>query len=216
MYIRKLFKNLPKKYQLHKFNNLSLDSRKCKQGDIFFSIKGAKKNGNKFIKNAIKNGAKTIISDLNFQGKKGNVLFIRDKNVRKLTPQIASKFYKDKPKNLIAVTGTNGKSSIASLYFQILKNKKLNVASIGTLGIKTNHSSKLTDNTTLNPIEIHKNLSSIKRKKITNTILEASSHGLKQHRLDGLKFNTAIFTNLSRVFSLKSKSKSSSKYIKQS
>ena len=198
MYIRKLFKNLPKKYQLHKFNNLSLDSRKCKQGDIFFSIKGAKKNGNKFIKNAIKNGAKTIISDLNFQGKKGNVLFIRDKNVRKLTPQIASKFYKDKPKNLIAVTGTNGKSSIASLYFQILKKRKLNVASIGTLGIKTNYSSKLTDNTTLDPIAINKNLSSIKRKKITNTILEASSHGLKQHRLDGLKFDTAIFTNLSR------------------
>ena len=79
MYIRKLFKNLPKKYHLHKFNNLSLDSRKCKQGDIFFSIKGVKKNGNKFIKNAIKNGAKTIISDLNFQGKKGNVLFIKYK-----------------------------------------------------------------------------------------------------------------------------------------
>ena len=198
MYIGKLFKNLPKKFYLHKFNNLILDSRKCKKGDIFFAIRGVKKNGNKFIKNAIKNGAKTIISDLNFQGKKGNVLFIKDKNVRKLTPQIASKFYKDKPKNLIAVTGTNGKSSIASLYFQILKNRKLNVASIGTLGIKTNYSSKLTDNTTLDPITIHKSLSSIKRKKIKNTILEASSHGLKQHRLDGLKFDTAIFTNLSR------------------
>ncbi len=198
MYIGKLFKKLPKKYYLHKFNNLNLDSRKCKRGDIFFSIRGLKKHGNKFIKDAIKNGAKTIISDLNFQGKKGNVLFIKDKNVRKLTPQIASKFYKDIPKNLIAVTGTNGKSSIASLYFQILKNKKLNVASIGTLGIKTNYSSKLTENTTLDPITIYKNLLSIKKKNITNTILEASSHGLKQHRLDGLKFDTAIFTNLSR------------------
>ncbi len=198
MYIGKLFKNLPKKYYSHKFNNLNLDSRKCKQGDIFFSIRGVNKNGNKFIKNAINNGAKTIISDLNFEGKKGNVLFIKDKNVRKLTAQIASKFYKDKPKNLIAVTGTNGKSSIASFYFQILKNRKLNVASIGTLGIKTNYTTKLTNNTTLDPLTIHKNLSSIKRKKITNTILEASSHGLKQHRLDGLKFDTAIFTNLSR------------------
>ncbi len=198
MYIGKLFKNLPKKYYLHEFNNLSLDSRKCKQGDIFFSIRGVKKNGNKFIKNAVKNGAKTIISDLNFQGKKRNILFIKDDNVRKLTPQIASKFYKDKPNNLIAVTGTNGKSSIAGFYYQILKSRKLNVASIGTLGIKTNYSRKFIDNTTLDPITIHKNLSSLKRKKITNTILEASSHGLKQHRLDGLKFNTAIFTNLSR------------------
>ena len=70
MYIRKLFKNLPKKYHLHKFNNLKLDSRKCKQGDIFFSIKGVKENGNKFINSAINNGAKTIVSDLKFQGKK--------------------------------------------------------------------------------------------------------------------------------------------------
>ena len=60
MYIRKLFKNLPKKYYFHKFNNLSLDSRKCKKGDIFFSIRGVKKNGNKFINSAINNGAKRL------------------------------------------------------------------------------------------------------------------------------------------------------------
>ena len=78
MYIGKLFKNLPKKYYLHKFNNLILDSRKCKQGDIFFSIRGVKKNGNKFINDAIKNGARTIVSDLNFQGKKENILYIKN------------------------------------------------------------------------------------------------------------------------------------------
>ena len=97
MYIGKLFKNLPKKYYLHKFNNLSLDSRKCKQGDIFFSIRGSKKNGNKFINSAINNGAKTIVSDLNFQGKKENILFINNKNVRKLVSEIASKYYKNIP-----------------------------------------------------------------------------------------------------------------------
>jgi len=198
MHIGKLFNKLPKKYYFHKFKNLNLDSRKCKQDDIFFSIRGVKKNGNKFINDAIKNGARTIVSDLDFQGKKENTLFIKNKNVRKLVSEIASKFYKEIPGNLIAITGTNGKSSIASFYFQILKNTKLKVAAIGTLGIKTNNSNKLTDNTTLDPITIHKTLSLIKRKKITNTILEASSHGLKQHRLDGLKFDTAIFTNLSR------------------
>ena len=198
MHIGKLFKELPKKYYLHKFKHLSLDSRKCKKYDIFFSIRGVKKNGNKFINDAIKNGARTIVSDLNFQGKKENILFIKNNNVRKLVSKIASKFYKETPGNLIAVTGTNGKSSIASFYFQILKNKKLKVAAIGTLGIKTNNSNKLSDNTTLDPITIHKTLSLIKRKKIINTILEASSHGLKQHRLDGLKFDTTIFTNLSR------------------
>ena len=198
MYIGKLFKNLPKKYYLHKFNNLSLDSRKCKKGDIFFSIRGVKKNGNKFINSAINNGAKTIVSDLNFQGKKENILFINNKNVRKLVSEIASKYYKNIPANLVAVTGTNGKSSIANFYFQILNNKKLKVAAIGTLGIKTNNNNKLTDNTTLDSVTIHKTLSLLKRKKIRNTILEASSHGLKQYRLNGLRFNTTIFTNLSR------------------
>ena len=183
MYIRKLFKNLPKKYQLHKFNNLSLDSRKCKQGDIFFSIRGVKKNGNKFINNAINNGAKTIVSDLTFEGKKENILFINNKNVRKLVSEIASRYYKNIPPNLIAVTGTNGKSSIANFYFQILNNKKIKVAAIGTLGIKTDKSKKLTDNTTLDSLAIHKTLSLLKRKKIKNIILEASSHGLKQYRL---------------------------------
>ena len=198
MYIGKLFKNLPKKYYSHKFNNLSLDSRKCKQGDIFFSIRGVKKNGNKFINNAINNGAKTIVSDLNFEGKKENILFINNKNVRKLVSEIASRYYKNIPPNLTAVTGTNGKSSIANFYFQILNNKKIKVAAIGTLGIKTDKSKKLTDNTTLDSLAIHKTLSLLKRKKIKNIILEASSHGLKQYRLNGIKFNTTIFTNLSR------------------
>ena len=70
MHIGKLFKKLPKKYYSHKFKNLRLDSRKCKKNDIFFSIKGFKKDGNKFIKDAIKNGARTIISNLKFKGKK--------------------------------------------------------------------------------------------------------------------------------------------------
>ena len=97
MYIGKLFKNLPKKYYFHKFNTLSLDSRKCKKGDIFFSIRGVKKNGNKFINSAISNGAKTIVSDLNFQGIKDNILFIKNENVRELVSEITSKYYKNIP-----------------------------------------------------------------------------------------------------------------------
>ncbi len=198
MYIGKLFKKLPEKYYFHEFKDLSLDSRKCKKGDIFFSIKGTRNNGNKFINDAIQKGARTIVSDLNFRKNKEKVLFIKNKNVRKLIPEIASKYYWQVPSNLIAVTGTNGKSSIANFYFQILNKNNLKVSTIGTLGIKTNNSSKLTENTTLDPITIHKILSSFKRKKINNIILEASSHGLKQHRLDGLRFDTVIFTNLSR------------------
>ncbi len=198
MYINKVFKNIPKQYNKHKFNNISLDSRKCKNGDIFFSINGENQNGNNFIKEAITNGARTIVSDLKFQGKRKNIIYIREKNVRKLVPKIASRFYKKKIKNLTAITGTNGKSSIANFYFQILNLNKLKVASIGTLGIKTSHKSKQTDNTTLDPIQIHETLYLLNKKKINNVILEASSHGLKQNRLDALNFDTSIFTNLSR------------------
>jgi UDP-N-acetylmuramyl pentapeptide synthase len=70
MYAGKLFKKLSKKYYLHKFKHLSLDSRKCKQGDIFFSIRGVKKNGNKFINDAIKNWARTILFFFIFYCKK--------------------------------------------------------------------------------------------------------------------------------------------------
>ena len=79
MYIGKLFKRLSKKYHSHKFVGICSDSRHCKKGDIFFSIKGTKKNGNKFISEAINKGAKTIISDLKYEGYKNDVLFLMNK-----------------------------------------------------------------------------------------------------------------------------------------
>ena len=198
MHIGNLFNNIPNQFINHKFRNLCFNSKNCKQGDIFFSIKGTKKNGNQFILEAIKNGARTIISDRNYQGIKGNILYLKNKNIRKLLSNASSKFYSKKPKNIIGVTGTNGKSSIANFYFQILSQNKIKVASIGTLGIRTISSNKKIENTTLDPINLHKNLQMLKEKRIENVILEASSHGLKQSRLDSIKFNTAIFTNLTR------------------
>ena len=198
MKIGKILKKIDKKFKSQKFSEINFNSKKCRNGDVFFAIKGTKKNGNKFISEAINKGAKTIISDLKYEGYKNDVLFLNSNNPRQLLSEFACKNYKKKPKNLIAITGTNGKSSIANFFFQILKLNKKQVASIGTLGI---HSSKLnlkTSNTTLDPITLNKNLQFLSKKNINNVILEASSHGLKQHRLDGLKFRTGIFTNLSR------------------
>ena len=106
--------------------------------------------------------------------------------------------FNKKPNNLIAVTGTNGKSSIANFYFQILNLNNLKVASIGTLGVKGFNIRKTFSNTTFDTIKINTILQKLKQKKIENVILEASSHGLYQNRLDGLKFNVGIFTNLTR------------------
>ena len=198
MYIGKIIDKINKKYCYKKFNAINFSSKKCKNGDIFFAIKGNKFDGNKYIKDAIANGAKTIVSNQKFEGYKNGILYIKSKNPRKLLSESCSKIYKSKPKNLIAITGTNGKSSIANFYLQILNNNNIRVASIGTLGIHTNRSNINTNNTTLDPITLHKVLNDLKNKGINNIILEASSHGLKQYRLDGLKFDLSIFTNFSR------------------
>ena len=197
MLIGDYFENLKQEYKDHFFSGLNFNSSKIKKNDIFFAIRGNKFNGNNFIKAAIAKGAKTIVSDKKLQKKERDILYIHSKNVRRSLSITTYKIFKKKPRNLIAVTGTNGKSSIADFYYQILKLNKKKVASIGTLGIKGIKSKIETLNTTLDPIELGKNLSKLKNKQIDNVILEASSHGLKQNRLDGLSFKTGIFTNLS-------------------
>tara|TARA_Y100000590_G_scaffold428666_1_gene540257 strand:- start:1061 stop:3913 length:2853 start_codon:yes stop_codon:yes gene_type:complete len=197
MLIGNFFKIKNPNNKSHYFSGLSFNSLNVKKNNIFFAIKGTKINGNKFIKRAIENGARTIVSDLSFQGLKKKVLYIKTNNCRKELAEVASKLCRNKPKNLIAVTGTNGKSSIADFYFQILNLNKKKVASIGTLGVKTHNRKVSIDNTTLDPISLNGHLQKIKKLNIDNVILEASSHGLKQNRLDGLDFKTGVFTNLS-------------------
>ena len=197
MLIGNFFKKIKSKHKRYYFSGLSFDSTNCKKDNIFFAIKGTKIDGNKFINQAIQKGAKIIVSSQKFEGLKKNILYIKSLNVRKTLAETAYRVYKNKSKNLIAVTGTNGKSSIADFYFQLLKLNKKKVASIGTLGIKTKNYVKNISNTTLDPVSLAIALNKIKKEKIENVIIEASSHGLKQNRLDGLKFKTGIFTNLS-------------------
>ena len=197
MIINNFFEHTKLEHKKHKFTGLCFCSSKCKKRDIFFAIKGTTIDGNKFINHAIQKGARTIISSQEFEGIKKNVLYIKSSNVRKSLSKTSYTIYKNKPKNIIAVTGTNGKSSIVDFYFQILKLNKIKVASIGTLGVKKGNYIKSVSNTTIDPIKLSKILNQLKKENINNVILEASSHGLKQNRLDGLKFKTAIFTNLS-------------------
>ena len=197
MIIGDFIKGIKLKNKNYHFSGLCFNSAKCKKDNIFFAIKGSKIDGNKFINDAIQKGAKIIISNLKFEGIKKNTLFIKSTNVRKTLSELAYKIHKNKPRNIIAVTGTNGKSSVVDFYFQILKLNKKRVASIGTLGIKTKNYVRKVSNTTIDPITLSIMLNKLKKEKINDVILEASSHGLKQNRLDGLEFKTGIFTNLS-------------------
>ena len=198
MLLKDYIPNVNKKFRNFFFSGISFDSSKVKKNNIFFAIKGIKFDGNNFIPKAIKKGSKIIISEKKIKEFKNGILFIHTKNIRKLLAEVSYKIYKNKPKNLIAVTGTNGKSSIANFYYQILKLNKKRVASIGTLGVKSNILNLNLSNTTIDPIQLGQILSKLKNQRINDVIMEASSHGLKQNRLDGLKFNTGIFTNLSQ------------------
>ena len=114
MLLGKVLKNINQKYKSIKFKNIRFNSKDCKFNDIFFSIGGNNLNGNNYINEAINNGATIIVSNLKYEGfNKNKILFIRSKDPRKLLAESASNFYYKKPKNIIAVTGTNGKTSIA-------------------------------------------------------------------------------------------------------
>ncbi len=198
MLLGNYFYKINKKYKNFSFSGISFNTKSIKKNNIFFAIKGNSIDGNKFIPKAIKKGSKIIVSETKTNLFQNGILYIHTNNVRKLLAETAFKIYNKKPKNLIAVTGTNGKSSVADFYYQILKLNNKKGASIGTLGVKSKSINLNLSNTTVDPIKLAKILSKLKEQKIENVIMEASSHGLKQNRLDGLKFNSGIFTNLSQ------------------
>ena len=197
MLLKNLIDNLNYKIRNERISGISSDSRKVRKGDLFVSIKGNRYDGNKYIEDAISKGAKVIIYSGSLKRKYKKTILIKVSDTRKKLAEISSKYFKKKPKNIIAVTGTNGKTSIADFFHQIFILNKRSVGLIGTLGFKKNNSLKKRNLTTSDSISLHRDLNDMKNSKIDNVILEASSHGLKQKRLDFLNINSGIFTNLS-------------------
>jgi len=198
MLLKKIIKNLPLDVQNIKIEGLSQDSRQIKKNYLFFAIKGSEFNGEKYILHAISKGAKAVICSKTCKIKTNKIPIIKVKNISAVIIETCKIFYCKKPNNIIAVTGTNGKSSVAEFYHQLLTMQKYPVASIGTLGIKIKNRNKNTSLTTLDIISLHRELSEIKKQGVDHVILEASSHGLSQGRLNGIEFKTGIFTNFSQ------------------
>ena len=180
------------------FSGIAFNSLKVRRNDIFFAIKGDNFDGNKFIPTVIKKGCKIIVTDKKIKKKYNGISIIYTNNARKLLAEVSFKIYKNRPKNLIAVTGTNGKSSVSDFFYQILKLNNKKVASIGTLGVKSDGINFDLSNTTIDPTQLGRILNNLKKNGVDNVIMEASSHGLDQNRLDGLLFNLGIFTNFSQ------------------
>ena len=198
MLLKKLIKNLPEKKKKLRIKGLSINSKNISKGFIFFAIRGHKSNGEKFIKEAVTKGAEVVICSKKCKYINNKILVIKTSNIKRLLSEITSSFYKLKPNNIIAVTGTNGKTSVADLFYQILNLNNIPVASIGTLGIKLKGKIIKSDLTSPDIISLHKNLEKIKKKKINNVIIEASSHGLHQKRINNLNIKAGIFTNFSQ------------------
>jgi murE/murF fusion protein len=188
--LKNLLKTVNKKHQKIQISGICFDSRKVKKNEIFFSIKGKKNTGHEFVNEAISLGAAAIVSDHKLILKNCSIPIITVKNVRTSLSEACSKFYKKKPKTIIAVTGTNGKSSVVNFFYQILNLNKVSVASIGTLGIFSKNYNKKTNLTSMDPLSLHKDLQILAKNKTNNVILEASSHGLDQKRLNNLNINT--------------------------
>ena len=196
MLLKNLINNLRPELATTKINGISFDSRLTKKGDLFISIKGDKLDGNKFVEQAILKGAKVIVYSRSIKKNK-KIIYIKVKDTRNILARLSSNYYKFKPKNIIAVTGTNGKTSVSDFFHQIFMLQNRNVGFIGTLGLKKNSFLKKRQLTTLDPLNLNRDLQEIRKNKINNVIIEASSHGLKQKRLDFLKIKAGIFTNLS-------------------
>ncbi len=198
MLLRRLIKNCPPKFANVKIKGLASDSRKVKKGYIFFAINGQKTNGEKYINDAIQKGAEVIVCKKNSKYFNKKIYVTKTTDIRLLLSEICAKFYNLKPKNIIAVTGTNGKTSVADLFYQILSLNRVPVASIGTLGIKYKKKLYKSNLTSPDTISLHKSLEVIKKNNIDQVIIEASSHGLHQKRISNLNLKAGIFTNFSQ------------------
>ncbi len=197
MLLKNLIKRSPQNLKKLKIKGLALNSNEVKKGFIFFAIKGNNSNGENYIHQAIKKGAILIICSKRCIIK-NKINVIKTNYVKRYLVEITTNFYKVKPKNIFAVTGTNGKTSVADFFYQILDANNIPVASIGTLGIKHKGNLFQTNLTSPDIITLHRNLEKLKKKNIDNVIIEASSHGLEQKRLNGIEFKAGVFTNFSQ------------------
>jgi UDP-N-acetylmuramoyl-L-alanyl-D-glutamate--2,6-diaminopimelate ligase len=179
-------------------SGLCSDSRKTKPGDVFFALAGAKQDGLAFVAQAVEKGASVIVAERAPPSLPPHVAAIVVADARAALAHAAARLYPRQPETIVAVTGTSGKTSVAAFARQIWAKLGLEAASLGTIGIVSRKVNVYGSLTTPDPIGLHKSLNDLARAGVTHLALEASSHGLDQKRLDGVRLAAGAFTNLSR------------------
>jgi len=176
---------------------LTLDSRKTGAGFLFAALKGDKLDGHTFIPQAVKNGAICILIGTDDPAPQ-NIAVLRADHPRRAFALLVAAFYKHQPKVITAVTGTNGKTSTVQFCRQLWERLNMNAACLGTLGVTAPALGMTEDGsvTTPDPETLHQILAELAEKDCQHLAMEASSHGLDQYRLDGVRISAAGFTNL--------------------
>jgi len=192
-----LFDNAPAAAREIEIAGLTADSRKVKPGFLFAALQGVAAHGREFVAQARANGASAVLSAGDLGAEPGVAHIVND-NPRRAFALAASRFYPKRPGVLVAVTGTNGKSSTVDFLRQIWAHGGKRAASLGTLGAIGPLGVVDLGHTTPDPASMHATLSALADDGVTHAAMEASSHGLEQHRVDGLAFDAAAFTNLTQ------------------
>lgn len=179
---------------------LTCDSRAAAPGVLFAALPGTKVDGRDFIEHALKRGASAVLAPAGTRLPEAyrSVPLITDDNPRRRFARMAAAYYGGQPETVVAVTGTNGKTSVAAFTRQIWTALGLKAGSMGTLGITAPGVALDSSLTTPDPVVLHRNLAALKTAGVDHLALEASSHGLSQYRLDGVAIRVAAFTNLTR------------------
>ena len=174
----------------------AIDHRKVVAGSVFGAFKGAVFNGEDFMDQAVERGAVAVVARPD--APVAAVPHLASAEPRRLFAQLASKFYGPYPETVVAVTGTNGKTSTVEMTRQLWRMAGHRSASIGTLGVTTSDDQVKTGLTTPDIVTFLSNMAGLKRMGISHAAYEASSHGLDQHRAEGVPLKAVAFTNFSR------------------
>ncbi|WP_204343900.1 UDP-N-acetylmuramoyl-L-alanyl-D-glutamate--2,6-diaminopimelate ligase [Psychroserpens algicola] len=180
-------------------NALHFDSRQVSKGDVFVAIKGTVVDGHDFIETAIENGATAIVCESLPSVLKDSVTYIEVESASQALAFMAANFYENPSENLqlVGVTGTNGKTTIVTLLYQLFKKAGYKVGLLSTVKIMVDNKEYKATHTTPDSLTINKYLKLMNDEGVEFCFMEVSSHGIHQHRTDGLHFQGGIFTNLS-------------------